>query len=89
MEKEKIHGSYGIQKCKSVHMISYFPDGSIQTKHLCSCAECVAGNFIDCLSNPGTQTFSGDSLDDSDSGSTLKKVTQKSFTMKSQESSRN
>ena len=70
-------------------MISYFPDGSIQTKHLCSCAECVAGNFIDCLSNPGTQTFSGDSLDDSDSGSTLKKVTQKSFTMKSQESSRN
>ena len=69
MEKEKIHGSYGIQKCKSVHMISYFPDGSIQTKHLCSCAECVVGKFIYCLSNPGTQTFSGDSLDDSDSGS--------------------
>ena len=51
-------------------MISYFPDGSIQTKqHLCSCAECVAGNLIDCLSNPGTQIFSGDSLDDTDSGS--------------------
>ena len=51
-------------------MISYFPDGSIQTKqHLCSCTECVAGNLIDCLSNPGTQIFSGDSLDDTDSES--------------------
>ena len=47
-----------------------FPDGSIQRKqHLCSCAESVVGNFIDCLNNPGTQTFSGDSLDDSYSGS--------------------
>ena len=44
-----------------------FPDGSSQTKHLCLCAESVVGNFIDFLSNPGT--FSGDSLDDSDSGS--------------------
>ena len=69
-EKEKTQGSYGIQKCRYLYMISYFPDGSIQTKqHLCSCAECVVGNFIDCLSNPGTQIFSGDSLKDSDSGS--------------------
>ena len=68
-EKQKIQGSYGIQKCRSLHMI-YFPDRSIQTKqHLCSCAECVVGNFIDCLNNPGTQIFSGDSLDDSGSGS--------------------
>ena len=68
MEKEKIQGSYGIQKCRSLHMISYFPDGSIQTKqHLCSCAECVVRNF-DCLSNPGIQIYSGDSLGDSDSG---------------------
>ena len=37
-------------------MISYFPDGSIQTKqHLCSCAECVVGNFIDCNLNPGVK----------------------------------
>ena len=39
-----------------LHMISYFPDGSIQTKqHLCSCAECVVGNFIDCNLNPGVK----------------------------------
>ena len=31
-------------------------------------AECVVGNFIDCLSNLGIQIFSGDSLDESDSG---------------------
>ena len=45
--------------------------------------------FIDCLSNPEIQIFSGDSLDDSDLGSALKKVTQKKLTMKSQELSRN
>ena len=51
-------------------MISYFLDGSIQIKqHLCPYAECVVGNFIDCLSNPGREIFSGDSLDDSESGS--------------------
>ena len=54
-------------------MISYFLDGSIQTRHhLCPCAEYVVGNFIDCLSNPGTQIFSEDSLDDPDSGSDTK-----------------
>ena len=37
-------------------MISYFPDGSIQTKqHLCSCAECVVRKFIDCYLNPGVK----------------------------------
>ena len=41
----------------------------IQTKHLCSCAESAVGYVIDCLSNQGTQTFSGDSLDEFDSGS--------------------
>ena len=43
VEKKKIQGFHGIQKCRSLHMISYFPDASIQTKqHLCSCAACVA-----------------------------------------------
>ena len=70
VEKEKIQSSSGIQKCRSLHMISYFLDGSIQIKqHLCPYAECVVGNFIGCLSNPGREIFSGDSLDDSESGS--------------------
>ena len=51
-------------------MISYFLDGSIQTKqHLYPYPECVFGNLFDCLSNPGREIFSGDSLDDSESGS--------------------
>ena len=45
----------------------------IPTKHQCSCAECAVGNVIDCLSNPGTQIFSGDSLHDFDSGSDTEK----------------
>ena len=54
--KNSVSGSYKIKKCRSLHMISYFPDGSIQTKqHLCSCAECVVGNFIDCNLNPGVK----------------------------------
>ena len=70
VEKEKIQSSNGIQKCRSLHMISYFIDGSIQTKqHLCPYPECVFGNLFDCLSNPGREIFSGDSLDDSESGS--------------------
>ena len=73
-KKERIEGPYRIQNCRPLDMISYFPDGSIQTKqHLCSCAECVVGNSIHCLSNLGAQIFSGDSLDDSDSGSDTEK----------------
>ena len=54
--KHSVSGSYKIKKCRSLHMISYFPDGSIQTKqHLCSCVECVARNFIDCNLNPGVK----------------------------------
>ena len=71
-KKERIEGPYRIQNCRPLDMISYFTVGSIQTKqHLCSCAECVVGNSIHCLSNSGAQIFSGDSLDDSDSGSDI------------------
>ena len=68
IESEKIEGSYKIDKCRSLHMISYFPDGSIQTKqHLCSCFECIVGHFASCVSHPGI-IFSG-ITEDSDSGS--------------------
>ena len=41
-------------------MISYFQDGSIQTKqHLRSCAECVVRNFIDYNLNPGVKLIVG------------------------------
>ena len=51
--KNSVSGSYKIKKCRSLPMILYFPDGSVRTKqHLCSCAECVVGNFVDCNLNP-------------------------------------
>ena len=54
--KHSVSRSYKIKKCRSLHLIAYFPDGSIQTKqHLCSCAECVVGNFSDCNLNPGVK----------------------------------
>ena len=37
-------------------MISFFPNGEIQKKrHICSCKQCVVGNFIDCSHEPGTE----------------------------------
>ena len=58
--KNSISGSYKVKKCRSLHMISYFPDGSIQTKqHLCSCVECVVRNFIDYNLNPGVKLIVG------------------------------
>ena len=53
-QRELLKYSYMIPNCRALHMISFFPDCSIQTKrHLCSCYECVVGNFIDCIIDPG------------------------------------
>ena len=58
--KNSVSGSYKVKKCGSLHMISYFQDGSIQTKqHLRSCAECVVRNFINYTLNPGVKLIVG------------------------------
>ena len=37
-------------------MISFFLNGEIQTKRpICSCKQCVIGNFMDCSHEPGTK----------------------------------
>ena len=44
----------------SCHMILYFPDESIQIKqHLSLCFECIVGIFVNCVSYPGINFFSG------------------------------
>ena len=40
--------------CMKFQMISYFPNGSIQSKaNICSCASCIEGEFISCLIEKG------------------------------------
>ena len=55
-QRELIKGWFKIKGCIAMHMISFFPNGEIQTKrHICPCKQCVIGNFIDCSHEPGTK----------------------------------
>ena len=39
---------------RSYHMMCFRPDGSILCKvNLCSCVDCILGNFLDCIIKPG------------------------------------
>ena len=43
-----------ITNSMKLHMISYFPNGSIQSKvNICSCASCIECEFISCLIEKG------------------------------------
>ena len=43
-----------IEDCMKQHMISYFPDGSIEMKeNLCICNNCMLGRFASCLIEKG------------------------------------
>ena len=59
-EKRKIKSSLVLKNCMKFHMMAFHPDGSVQTKvNMCSCAECLQGDFIDCLLERGTMMSSG------------------------------
>ena len=46
--------SLKIKDCQAQHMISYFPDGQVQTKvNICSCNDCLEGQFIKCTVEAG------------------------------------
>lgn len=46
--------SMKIKGCWKQHMISYCPDGTVQTKiNVCSCEYCLRGRFFDCLDENG------------------------------------
>ena len=50
---------------ESHHMICFKPDGSILTKvNMCSCEDCLEGNFLDCSSEKGKLVMVGDGTDD-------------------------
>ena len=54
-----------IKFCREKHMISFFPDSSIQTKvNLCSCLECLKGNFIGCSYESGKIIYTNCSDDE-------------------------
>ena len=43
-----------INNCMKLHMISYFPNGCIQSKvNICSCDSCIEGEFTSCLIEKG------------------------------------
>ena len=47
-----------ITKCREKHMISFFPDGCMQTKvNICSCPECLKGKFAKCSFEAGKAYF--------------------------------
>eukprot|EP00794_Sanderia_malayensis_P001172 gene1172-541_t len=63
-----------IKGCQSLHMCAYYPDGAIYVKaNICSCVQCVIGQFTKCVSEKGTivvvgdDTFSDDELNDIES----------------------
>ena len=50
-----------------LHMISYFPNGSIQSKvNICPCASCIEGEFISCLIEKGKIVQVVDEASDND-----------------------
>lgn len=60
-----------IKSCREKHMIAFFPNGSIQTKiNICSCAECIKGEFINCSHESGKIIYTNDCSDDEDSDDT-------------------
>ena len=43
-----------ITNCMKLHMISYLPNWSVQSKvNICSCGSCIEGEFISCLIEKG------------------------------------
>ena len=39
-----------IEGCLKIHMLSFLPDGSIQSKiNICSCKSCIKCGFVSCL----------------------------------------
>ena len=55
-----------IKGSRSYHMMCFRPDGSILCKvNLCLCTDCILGNFLDCVIEPG-KIFSAEEGEDDD-----------------------
>ena len=52
---------------ESHHMICIKPDGTILTKvNICSCSDCLEGNFLDCCVEKGQLVMVGDKTEEDD-----------------------
>ena len=52
---------------ESHHMICFKPDGTILTKvNICSCSDCLEGNFLDCCVEKGRLVMIGDKAKEDD-----------------------
>jgi len=59
-DRRKTKSPLVLKDCIKFHMIAFHPDSSVQTKvNMCSCDECLEGDFIDCLLEPGNMMSSG------------------------------
>ena len=57
-----------VKRCRSLHMRSFFLDGSVQSKiNLCSCSNCIEGDFTSCLIEKGKFVLVTDASDDDSS----------------------
>ena len=68
-EKRKTKAPLVLKDCQKFHMIAFHPNGSVQTKvNMYSYDDCLKGNFIDCLLEPGNVLSRGHlGVDESDS----------------------
>ena len=67
--------SLKIKGCRSLHMILFDSDGSVQTKiNICSCPHCLVGDFINCVDEKG-KFFPVQPLNDSVTTAELSHVT--------------
>ena len=67
-EKRKDKQLLPIKLCREKHMISFSPDGCVQTKvNICSCEECLKGDFIKCTYEAGKKIYFNISSDYDDS----------------------
>ena len=54
IESFKNNSPFIIKGCRKLHMLSFFPGGSIQSKiNICSCKSCIKGDFASCFSEKG------------------------------------
>ena len=59
-EKRETKPPLVLKDCQKFHMTAFHPNQSVQTKvNMCSCDDCLNGNFIDCLLEPGNMLSRG------------------------------
>ena len=63
----KDHAPFKIKGCQSMHMIAFHPDGAVYTKtNICSCKQCLIGQFTKCKIEKGKVRFFGERNDSED-----------------------